>query len=276
MTKTSFPRIRFSWPDGHTGAITSSWDDGTIHDRRLIELFRAHGFKGSFYLNSALFCDVPGGSDDRIATSEVASLYSEMEVGSHSMTHPRLWTLPPEVVFAELMEDRRRLEELSGNIVTGFVFPYGRGASGDALLPIVQRAGFLYARRSNPAKVHEPPANFLNWDPSCHCGSDLPEQWVFFRKMEAPDRLFNVWGHSYEFERRWGWDHIEKFVREASELPNIWFATHREVYDYITAWRSLRWSLDLSTVHNPSAIAVHFFHNDNPVHLAPGQTLRIN
>ena len=272
----AFPRIRFSWPDRHTGAVTSSWDDGTIHDRRLIGLFREHGFKGSFYLNSAHFCDMPGGSGDHIASHEVAGLYAGMEVGSHSATHPHMWTLPPEVVFAEMMEDRRRLEDLTGDIVTGFVFPFGRGTSADTLLPLALRAGFLYARRSHPAKAHEPPANFFNWDPSCHCGSDLPEQWEHFQALDTPERLFNVWGHSYEFEERWGWDHIGKFLREAAQTPGLWFATHREIYDYVTAWRSLRWSLDLSTAHNPSAVSVHFSCNGSPACLPPGETLRLS
>lgn len=275
MASKSFPRVRFCWPDRFTGAVTSSWDDGNIHDRQLLGLFRNYGFKGSFYLTSALFRDVPGGSDERIASSEVAALYAGMEVGSHSATHPRMWTLPPEVAFAEMIEDRRRLEELCGDVVTGFVFPFGRGASADGMVPLAKRAGFLYARRSNPAKVHEPPADFFNWDPSTHCGSDLPEQWEFFKQLGATDRLFNVWGHSYEFERRWGWDHIEKFLAEAAATPGLWFATNREIYEYISAWRGLRWSLDLRTVRNPSATPVDFTYDAKPVRIGPGELIHL-
>lgn len=267
-----FPRIQFRWPDFASGAVTSSWDDGTIHDRRLVEIFREHGFRGSFYLCSGTLNDQPGGSSRCISSLEIPALYQGFEVGAHAVTHPRLWFLGPDIVFAELLEDRRRLERMSGGLVTGFVFPFGRGASGDALIPLVRRAGFLYARRSSPAKAHEPPADFMNWDPSCHCGSDLAEQWEFYKSCREPGKLFNVWGHSYEFEERWGWAHLENFVRDAASVGSLWFATQREIYEYLTAWRGLRWSLDLGHVYNPYATAVCCEVDGNEVRIEGGQT----
>lgn len=268
-----FRRIAFRWPGCAAGAVTSSWDDGTKHDRRLVEIFRAYGFKGSFYLNSSSFSDCEGGNEGCIASGEIRSLYEGFEIGSHSATHPRLWTLPPEAVFAEMVEDRRLLESLAGGIITGFVFPFGRGPSGEWLVALAKRAGFLYARRSHPAKVHEPPGDFLNWDPSCHCGSDLGEQWESFASSDRPDRLFNVWGHSYEFEDTWGWEHIENFVAKAAATPGLWFATHREVYDYVSAWRALRFSIDLGIAHNPRAQKIFLSVDGRELEIGPGETV---
>ena len=48
-------KIGYRYPQGKMKALTMSYDDGTIHDRRLVEIFNAHGIKGTFHLNSGTF-----------------------------------------------------------------------------------------------------------------------------------------------------------------------------------------------------------------------------
>ena len=46
-------RIRFQYyPGGKTKALTMSYDDGRIHDLRLLDIFNKYGIKGTFHLNS--------------------------------------------------------------------------------------------------------------------------------------------------------------------------------------------------------------------------------
>lgn len=269
------PRIDFRWPGHASGAVTSSWDDGTVHDRRLVRLFREHGFKGTFYLNSGAFADLPGGNSRHIESREVPELYQGLEVGSHTVFHPFPWRMGDELLFADMIEDRRRLEVLSGTVVRGFVFPFGRNDQSSRLQPLAARAGFRYARASHIGGRFSPPGDFLEWAVSCHCGRDLPPQWEAFKNNTQPDRLFYVWGHSYEFEETHGWEHIENFVREAAAVPGLWFATNGEIHDYVTAWRSLEWSLDRRIVRNPSGSAIDFVADGAPLHIGPGQMLRI-
>ena len=40
--------IRLLYPGGKTKALTFSYDDGKIHDRRLVKLFNTHGLKATF------------------------------------------------------------------------------------------------------------------------------------------------------------------------------------------------------------------------------------
>ena len=47
------------------------------------------------------------------------------EVGSHSMTHPRLSRLDPETLVYEVRASRRALSEIVGAPVEGFCYPYG-------------------------------------------------------------------------------------------------------------------------------------------------------
>jgi peptidoglycan/xylan/chitin deacetylase (PgdA/CDA1 family) len=66
-----------------------------------------------------------------------------MEVGSHSVTHPRLSGLDPETLVHEVSDSRQVLCEIVNAPVEGFCYPYG-----DLDIPAVQaarRAGYVYA-----------------------------------------------------------------------------------------------------------------------------------
>ena len=45
------------WKDGKKGCLTFSYDDGTKHDYRLVEIFNKYGMKGTFNLNSGFMLD---------------------------------------------------------------------------------------------------------------------------------------------------------------------------------------------------------------------------
>lgn len=74
--------IRLLYPGGKTKALTFSYDDGKIHDRRLVKLFNTHGLKATFHLNSGLL-EHPG----TISRQEAASLYDGHEVACHGVLH---------------------------------------------------------------------------------------------------------------------------------------------------------------------------------------------
>ena len=69
-----------------------------------------------------------------------------MEVGSHSMTHPRLSRLDPETLVHEVRASRRALSEVVGTPVEGFCYPYG-DLNGRAV-QAARRAGYVYAGES--------------------------------------------------------------------------------------------------------------------------------
>ena len=66
-----------------------------------------------------------------------------MEIGSHSMTHPKLAGLDPELLDWEVGESRRILRELLDQPVEGFCYPYGN--LDGAAVRAVRRAGYAYA-----------------------------------------------------------------------------------------------------------------------------------
>jgi hypothetical protein len=185
------------------------------------------------------------------------------------VNHPRPWSLPEDQLRWEILEDRRRLEKLIGYPVRGFVLPFGWKTGFEWCRDFVRSCGFKYFRRTESAPQFDLPGDFLDWRPTCHCGDDLSQHWntMLGRSKDQPGQLFNVWGHSYEFEDGLGWNSIEAFAALAGGTPGVWHATKGEVYDYVMAWRRLDWSLDGTLVHNPSAASVWF--------LREGQTVKI-
>ncbi len=266
------PRTYFIWPGGKPGAVTSSWDDGCIHDPRLLDVFRAHGLRGTFHINSGLLRG-PGREDPFfLEEKDVARLYAGQEIAAHSLTHPNLWTLSDDLVFYELAEDRRRLEQLAGYPVTGLAFPCGCGGDDDRLTAIARRVGIRTARASNITGNFAPPTNWLRWGVTCHCADGLDEQWKKFQDMRVHDKLFFWWGHSHEFEHKLGWGLLDEIAVKVAGA-DVWHATNREVYDYVQAWRGLVWTLDLDVVQNPTCTPVWLLRNDALREIPPGATV---
>jgi peptidoglycan/xylan/chitin deacetylase (PgdA/CDA1 family) len=66
-----------------------------------------------------------------------------MEVGSHTMSHPSLPDLNPELLEAEVGSSRQVLSEVLGEEIEGFCYPYGR--LDKASVRAVRRSRYTYA-----------------------------------------------------------------------------------------------------------------------------------
>jgi peptidoglycan/xylan/chitin deacetylase (PgdA/CDA1 family) len=271
---------KFLWKDGKRLALTSCWDDGTIYDRQLVAIFNRYGLNASFNLCSGKFglSAEQSGWKEFIRADEVAALYQGHEVCSHTVNHPRAWSVPVDQLRWEILEDRRRLEALVGYPVRGFVIPYNWAAGHEWCIGFVRSCGFKYMRHTASLPEFEHPADFMDWHPTAHCSANLPELWVSMlqRSIDQPGQLFYLWGHSYEFDESLGWDGIEAFAALAGGTPDVWHATKGEIYDYVTAWRRLEWSLDGTLVRNNSAILLWFLRGGQTVKIESGRLLRLD
>lgn len=258
----------FLWPDGKRLALTTSWDDGTIHDRRLVELFNRHGVKGSFNLNSSGL-----DKEGKLASSELKALFSGHEVAGHGVTHPFLERLPDSVMLRELAVDRIELEKLMGYPVTGFALPFGTYDS--RVLKALAGCGYVYSRTVKATDGFGLPDNFLEWHPTCHhskCLERLKDFTVTDQPWAKRSKLFYLWGHSFEFDRNNNWSLIEEFCQEVSKIEGVWHATNIEVCRYLMAMRSLVFSMDGKAVHNPSRLAVWHDVEGVPAAIPPGDS----
>jgi len=102
-------KVYCCYPGGKHKALTMSYDDGKVQDRRLIEIFNRYGIRGTFHLNSGLF-----DRDERIDPAEIPTLYAGHEVACHTVTHPTIARCPLPEVAREVLDDRAALEKYTG------------------------------------------------------------------------------------------------------------------------------------------------------------------
>lgn len=272
--------MKMKFKDGKTKAITLSYDDGVVHDIRLIDIMNKYGIKGTFNINSGYY--LPENVerekyDGRMKLSEAKQLYinSGHEVAVHSMTHPDLTQLDSAEIIYEITEDRRSIEENYGVIARGMAYPFGR--YNDTVADILKKCSICYARTIKSTHDFRLPENWLYLHPTCHHGDEhlyeLIEQFVNKECNDA--QMFYLWGHSYEFATENNWEIIEKFAEIAGGHEDIWYATNIEIYDYVMAYERLQTSYDKKIIYNPSCISVWVGIKDEIYYIKPGQTLKI-
>ncbi len=263
--------ISFSYyPNGKKKALTMSYDDGQVHDRRLVEIFNRHGIRGTFHLNS-------GRLDEEmfLRTAEVGELFKGHEISAHTLNHPYLTLLPDEIVSLEILEDRRKLEKLTGYPVRGMSYPFG--AYSGELLRMLPALGIEYSRTVQSYGGFHLPDDFLVWHPTCHHNQNLMDKAKVFKNQPQWSQmpLLYVWGHSYEFDREDNWELIEEFCKMISGDESVWYASNIEIMDYIKAMKSLKFGVDMCTVYNPSALDVWVGIDGEAVKIEAGRTVML-
>lgn len=191
-----------------------SFDDGTIYDKRFVELLNKYGVKGTFNLNSGLE-DFVWDYEDRFpirrqVLAETVEQYRGHEVASHSAHHHWLNTLTPPQLRREIETDCAALKELFGLENIGFAVPFT--ACGEREIRILRKF-VRYIRLSEeadsfalPADPYHIPIHGLYNQP------DIRERIEAFAKSDLPVSLFVMAGHSYEFEVLDQWEYMEELL----------------------------------------------------------------
>lgn len=261
------------FPGMRRRALTLSYDDGSVYDKKLVEIMARHGLKGTFNLNSSAFL---GKSDADIEDLKNLYLKNGMEVAIHGLVHDFLDFLHAPLCCYEVVKDRENLEKMFGCIVRGMAYAYG--SFNNAAVQTLEAAGIVYSRTTVSHERFEIPTDWLRMPATCH--HENPRLFELAEKFLADDnygkpRLFYLWGHSVEYERNNNWDRIEKFASLVGGRSDVWYATNIEIYDYVTAYRALSFSLDGSLVYNPTAFELCFAKNKKEFTVKPGETLRL-
>lgn len=264
---------KITFPGGKTRAVTFSYDDGTEHDRRLVDIFDRYHLKATFHLNSGKF-GIKGTDDDYILADEVEELYEGHEVSAHAYTHPYFSHLTRNQMLSQLLDDKRTLERLCHYPVRGMSYPFGEFF--DEMIDVAQCVGLEYSRTVESTHNFNLPTDFMHWNPTCH-HNDAPAMLDDFN--HAPSwrdlSLFYIWGHSFEFNRENTWEMMEQFCKEISSYEDVWFATNIEIKDYLCAFRSIISTADGNMLYNPSATPVYLKHDGEIKCIQPAQTLKL-
>ena len=281
------PRIDIMmFPDGKSKALTFSYDDGVIQDRKLVSLFNTYGVKGTFNIGSGLLdyqdtASFTGKSVDisKVKTEEFKALYEGHEIAGHGLTHASLVNIGTPAAMYEIIEDKKRLEALNGDSVRGFAYPFGMFNSD--VKKMLELAGYEYARVVPSSGNFEFPEDFREWKATCHHNDEKLMEFAakFCGEAKGPFRrpeLFYVWGHAYEFDMQDNWSVMEDFLKYVSPFKDkIWFATNIEICDYINAFRGLQYSADKMLIRNPSSVAVWIDVDKKTHKIEAGATLHV-
>ena len=270
-----YAMLRF--PQFRAKALTLSYDDGVIFDEKLIRIMDQYGLKGTFNLNSGLF---DAGDERRLTQDGVLALLKDSahEVAVHGAQHLSLPAVPPALAAQEILSDRQALEKLFGRVITGMAYAFG--TYDDRTVEVLKTCGINYARTTVSTGRFDIPSDWLRMPATCHHDDprlmELAKTFADYTPRgnwrRAQPKLFYLWGHSYEFNDKNNWHVIEEFAKFIGGREDIWYATNMEIYRYVKAYDALEFSVDCTSVYNPSATDVYLHVMDANVVAKAGET----
>lgn len=277
--------LRF--PGGRAKALTLSYDDGCFLDRKLVELMRNAGVKGTFNISANCLRS----DDEPVNTSNV---YQHMtnaecletyrpdicEVAIHGYDHNQLPDMDSASVCGQILDDRRSLEAMFDRQIHGMAYPYG--SFNDTVVEIAKLCGIRYSRTTVSTEKFTMPKSKDEWlrlPATCHHKNprlmELCEKFLYMEKHRQP-QMFYLWGHTYEFGEKDNWYVIEEFFDKMKGHDDIWYATNMEIYQVWEDFQRLETSADGSRIYNPNLRSVWFATFKGDVYeVKPGQTVTL-
>ncbi len=268
--------LRF--PDFKSKALTLSYDDGVIYDRKMVEILNKYGIKSTFNICSGLL----GKGERYISEQEVSELYKGHEVAVHTLTHPLLTNLSTAEAANEILEDRKNIEAITGKIVNGMAYPFGLSNTENEV-QIAKMCGIKYARTTLNTHNFELPKDFLRWNATCQHNDGAIKNLIsrFLEPVEdsnswrAKAKLFYIWGHSYEFNDQNNWELLEEICQSLAGKNDIWYATNGEIQKYVEAFGRIEKSCDGSLIYNPTVTDIYALINCKNILIKAGETVKL-
>lgn len=208
-----------------------SFDDNTTQDIKLIDTLRKNGLVATFNVNTGLcganwgwvadMVHTPGLTHIRFSEEELASgIYNGMDIAAHSLTHPSLSALDEAGVIREMKTDCDNIQRIFGVQVCGMAYPGGTPDTWNenVIKTILSNTPIRYSRTGATTMKFDLPKYFMEWDGTCSISNpnllDLADK--FLDDNTPGDKLFYVWGHSFELDIS---ETIEKnFVKFAEKM----------------------------------------------------------
>ena len=221
--------------------IVTSWDDGNPLDLKLAEILSRNNIKATFYIPIY-------NSEGRavLTKDQVRSIDSSFEIGSHTHDHIYLPQLPIEKTVSQIETGKFTLEDYVGHPVTGFCYPGGK--YNNEIKKLLLNCKITHARTvrnfyldhgSDPFQIptaiqfypHHTAtywANFLKqtdylarislFKKFAYGGSWIQILYSVIEELMSTDKVFHIWGHSWEIEKLGLWDELDKLFEFISAL----------------------------------------------------------
>jgi peptidoglycan/xylan/chitin deacetylase (PgdA/CDA1 family) len=227
--------------------VTTSWDDGHALDAKLADLLHSCGCPGTFYV-APLSHEIPRAH--RLSHAALGDLSTRFEVGSHTLTHPKLTEIDPARAEGEITDGKRAVEDIIGGPVTSFCYPYG--AYHQEHVAMVRRAGFRVGRTTRRFSVEASP-DPLQMSTTTHAARYKADGLRVVRLTASPPNIvrtwrnwdilarrvfqgvyerggvIHLWGHSWEIEQNADWSRLARLLRELSSHDGVTMVTNAEL-----------------------------------------------
>ena len=223
------------WTEKYHKSFVLSYDDGVYQDIRLVEILNKYGLKCTFNLNSGMMnppfvWEAEGVKIERMPSKMLPELYKGHEIASHTLHHCDLTQLSDAEVFEEVIDDKHALENIFGQKVTGFAYPFGN--TNKRVKFLLNQCGVSYARGVRSTHSFDMPEDLLDISPTCRHKEDeifdLAREFMALRP-DSP-KLFFLWGHSYEFDMQRGWERFERFCDLIAGHDDVFYATAAQIF----------------------------------------------
>jgi len=221
--------------------IITSWDDGHPYDLKIANLLDRYQIAGTFYIpiNNSEGREV-------MRKEDIRTLDTQFEIGSHTHDHVYLDSLTTEECQKQIALGKSVLEDYLGHTVLGFCYPGGK--YNENIIEIVKNLEINHARTVknfflNPTvDIFQIPTTLQfyphkkfvycsNYIKHQHLASRFPafqnmtfgKNWLhslklMLNKYQHSNKVFHIWGHSWEIEENGLWNELEEFLKYANSL----------------------------------------------------------
>jgi peptidoglycan/xylan/chitin deacetylase (PgdA/CDA1 family) len=210
-------------------------------------MLKQYGLKATFYVSPR---NKEWAEGDLLTQNEIREIGNDFEIGSHTVTHPRLPTIPQRQARREIVDSKAMLEDITGQAIMSFCYPGGAYTSVHPHL--VKDAGYQFARTAiryafGVDEPYEAPTSLHAFN---HWRSDLWKiagfakfqpvairhylEWdslgrAMFDRVARTGGVFHIWGHSWEIDEHNDWERLESMFRYLSARSGVKYVTNGEL-----------------------------------------------
>lgn len=275
------------FPEGKAKALSFSYDDNAVANKKLSDIMAQYGIKCTFNLNNQESNEMFG---NMLTVEEAKKYIAERghEIAVHGAFHKGLGLGRPIEGIKDVLDCRLELEKDFDIIIRGMAFPDSivmlHGNNWDIIKAYLKELGIVYNRITGYKPDFCMPEDWHLWIPTA--SENHPEIYEIAEKFVNLDagagyvtghypRLFLMSGHASFIDKSNKWEHFENICKIVANHEDIWYATCMEIYEYTKAYEALVWSADSTRVYNPNICAVWFEADEKLYKVNSGETIKI-
>jgi len=237
--------------------VTTSWDDGSLADLKMLHLLNKYNLKATFYISQ----------NSPLHENQIKKIAETQEIGAHTLNHVNLKQISLNQAQTEIIGSKQWLEKITSQSIKMFCYPKGQYNS--KILALIKKTEFDGARTIKPNQTriknkYEMPTTCYVFPPKKRKrGGGLPakihrfliqlkdfylydvisllktgiffghKNWAkvakkYFDLTLKSSGVYHLWGHTAEIEKHNLWPQIEDVFKHISNNKNIKYLTNSE------------------------------------------------